>query len=292
MEKCLIDNNGVVPENKRLRGRVAAMAMAWNDFKALMVEEFCPSNEMEKLENEFWNHKMVGANHAAYTDRFHELAQVSVPHLDLVPGATPIAKTPYRFSGLRRCQELLPCTAVQELQDKGFIRPSHSPWGASVLFFKKKDGSLRIMCIDYRAAKHVVGYKNSIPLPRCAPKALRDYCQQHEIPEWDVVSYRLTKSAHFLAIREDYSIEKLAKIYVDEIVTRHGVPVSIISDRDGGTEIVQPTGNVIRSDTFEILERISPVAYRLRLPEELGCESNICNLTHGSHGSCSKEGGP
>ncbi|GJZ97727.1 putative reverse transcriptase domain-containing protein [Tanacetum coccineum] len=50
------------------RGRVAAMAISWNDFKALMVEEFCPSNEMEKLENEFWNHKMVGANHAAYTD--------------------------------------------------------------------------------------------------------------------------------------------------------------------------------------------------------------------------------
>ncbi|GKC99276.1 hypothetical protein Tco_1169551, partial [Tanacetum coccineum] len=45
-----------------------------------MVEEFCPSNEMEKLENEFWNHKMVGAIHAAYTDRFHELAKL-VPHL-------------------------------------------------------------------------------------------------------------------------------------------------------------------------------------------------------------------
>ncbi|GKC38500.1 reverse transcriptase domain-containing protein [Tanacetum coccineum] len=62
------------------RGRVAAMALSWDDFKALMVEEFCPSNEMEKLENEFWNHKMVGANHAAYTDRFHELAKL-VPHL-------------------------------------------------------------------------------------------------------------------------------------------------------------------------------------------------------------------
>ncbi|GJZ75476.1 putative reverse transcriptase domain-containing protein [Tanacetum coccineum] len=62
------------------RGRKAAMAMTWNNFKALMVEEFCPSNEMEKLENEFWNHKMVGANHAAYTDRFHELAKL-VPHL-------------------------------------------------------------------------------------------------------------------------------------------------------------------------------------------------------------------
>ncbi|GJY10592.1 reverse transcriptase domain-containing protein [Tanacetum coccineum] len=62
------------------RGRVAAMAMTWDEFKALMVEEFCPSNEIEKLENEFWNHKMVGANHAAYTDRFHELAKL-VPHL-------------------------------------------------------------------------------------------------------------------------------------------------------------------------------------------------------------------
>ncbi|GJV08135.1 reverse transcriptase domain-containing protein [Tanacetum coccineum] len=41
------------------RGRVAAIAIPWDDFKALMVEEFCPSNEMEKLENEFWNHKIV-----------------------------------------------------------------------------------------------------------------------------------------------------------------------------------------------------------------------------------------
>ncbi|GJY01114.1 putative reverse transcriptase domain-containing protein [Tanacetum coccineum] len=62
------------------RGSVLQLAMTWNDFKALIVEELCPSNEMEKLENEFWNHKMVGANHAAYTDRFHELAKL-VPHL-------------------------------------------------------------------------------------------------------------------------------------------------------------------------------------------------------------------
>nr|GEY30910.1 retrotransposon protein, putative, Ty3-gypsy subclass [Tanacetum cinerariifolium] len=62
------------------RGREAAIGMTWNDFKALLVEEFCPSNEMEKLENEFWNHTMVVANHVAYTDRFHELAKL-VPHL-------------------------------------------------------------------------------------------------------------------------------------------------------------------------------------------------------------------
>ncbi|GJZ09683.1 putative reverse transcriptase domain-containing protein [Tanacetum coccineum] len=65
---------------REARGREAAIGMTWNDFKALLVEEFCPSNEMKRLENEFWNRKMVGANHAAYTDRFHKLAKL-VPHL-------------------------------------------------------------------------------------------------------------------------------------------------------------------------------------------------------------------
>ncbi|GJW52704.1 putative reverse transcriptase domain-containing protein [Tanacetum coccineum] len=62
------------------RGREAAIGMSWNDFKALLMEEFYLSNEMEKMENEFWNHTMVGANHVAYTDRFHELAKL-IPHL-------------------------------------------------------------------------------------------------------------------------------------------------------------------------------------------------------------------
>ncbi|GJU84367.1 retrovirus-related pol polyprotein from transposon TNT 1-94 [Tanacetum coccineum] len=62
------------------RGCAAAIGMSRTDFKALLVEEFCPSNEMGKLESEFWNHKMVGANHAGYTDQFHELAKL-VPHL-------------------------------------------------------------------------------------------------------------------------------------------------------------------------------------------------------------------
>ncbi|GJY33071.1 putative reverse transcriptase domain-containing protein [Tanacetum coccineum] len=68
------------------RGRDAANAMAWNDFKVLLTMKFCPSNENEKLEGEFWNHSMVGADHAEYTDRFHELAKL-VPHL-----VTPKAK--------------------------------------------------------------------------------------------------------------------------------------------------------------------------------------------------------
>ncbi|GJT90834.1 putative reverse transcriptase domain-containing protein [Tanacetum coccineum] len=179
--------------------------------------------------------------------------------------------------------------------------------------------------------------------------------QQPEIPEWKwesitmdfitklprtrnghdaiwVVVDRLTKSAHFLAIREDYSTEKLARLYTDEIVARHGVPVSIISDCDAryhtsircapfealygrkckspvlwakieegsliGPELVQETTDKVvvikeklkaardrqksyahnrrkplefevKDRPFEILERIGPVAYWLRLSEEL-----------------------
>ncbi|GKF93362.1 reverse transcriptase domain-containing protein, partial [Tanacetum coccineum] len=54
--------------------------MSWNDFKFMMIEEFCPSHEMQMLETELWNHVMVQAGHEAYTDRFHELARL-VPHL-------------------------------------------------------------------------------------------------------------------------------------------------------------------------------------------------------------------
>lgn len=53
---------------------------------------------------------------------------------------------------------------MKELLDNGFIRPSKSPYGAPVLFVKKKDGSLR-MCIDYRALNKIT-IKNKYPLPR------------------------------------------------------------------------------------------------------------------------------
>ncbi|GJY15128.1 putative reverse transcriptase domain-containing protein [Tanacetum coccineum] len=54
--------------------------MSWNDFKFMMIQEFYPSHEMKKLESELWNHAIVGAGHAANTDRFHELARL-VSHL-------------------------------------------------------------------------------------------------------------------------------------------------------------------------------------------------------------------
>ncbi|GKF69353.1 putative reverse transcriptase domain-containing protein, partial [Tanacetum coccineum] len=66
--------------------------------------------------------------------------------IDLVPGTAPVALAPYRLapSEMKELSEQL-----KELSDKGFIRPSSSPWGAPVLFVKKKDGSFR-MCIDYQ----------------------------------------------------------------------------------------------------------------------------------------------
>ncbi|GKC60843.1 hypothetical protein Tco_1088441 [Tanacetum coccineum] len=81
--------------------------------------------------------------------------------IDLVPGAAPVARAPYRLAPAEM-QEL--STQLQELSDRGFIRPSSSPWGALVLFVKKKDGSFR-MCIDYRELNKLT-VKNRYPLPR------------------------------------------------------------------------------------------------------------------------------
>nr|GEY00941.1 reverse transcriptase domain-containing protein [Tanacetum cinerariifolium] len=293
-----------------------AVSMSWNDFKFMMIQEFYPCHEMQKLESELWNHAMVGAGHAAYTDRFHELARL-VPHLvtpesrmieryvyglalqiqgmvekrgnvgepskdrnirddnkrtrtvnafattvnpvgrkntscrnlgnhargrafmleakearqdlnvgnglepsdlgfryeieiasgqlveidkvlrvvgerqediivvrdfpkvfsndlsgllpvreikfqiELILGAMPVAKSPYSLAP-SELEEL--SGQLKELQDKGFIRPSSSPWGASVLFVKKKDGSFR-MCINYRELNKLT-VKNRYPLPK------------------------------------------------------------------------------------------------------------------------------
>ncbi|GJY06110.1 putative reverse transcriptase domain-containing protein [Tanacetum coccineum] len=64
----------------RTLSREVAVSMSWNDFKCMMIQEFCPSHEMQKLESELWNHALVGVGHAAYIDSFHELARL-VPHL-------------------------------------------------------------------------------------------------------------------------------------------------------------------------------------------------------------------
>ncbi|GKA74134.1 putative reverse transcriptase domain-containing protein [Tanacetum coccineum] len=81
--------------------------------------------------------------------------------IELVPGAIPVAKSPYRLAP-SEIEEL--SGQLKEIQDKGFIRPSLSPWGAPILFVKKKDGSFR-MCINYRELNKLT-IKNRYPLPR------------------------------------------------------------------------------------------------------------------------------
>ncbi|GJY71696.1 putative reverse transcriptase domain-containing protein [Tanacetum coccineum] len=72
----------VIVNGNRIRtlSQEVVVSMSWNDFKCMMIQEFRPSHEMQKLEYELWNHAMVEVGHAAYTDRFHELARL-VPHL-------------------------------------------------------------------------------------------------------------------------------------------------------------------------------------------------------------------
>ncbi|GJX95460.1 putative reverse transcriptase domain-containing protein [Tanacetum coccineum] len=284
--------------------------------------------------------------------------------INLIPGAAPVARAPYRFAP-SEMQEL--SNQLQELADQGFIRPSTSPWGAHILFVKKKDGSFR-MCssvyskIDLRSGYHqlrvrdedilITAFRTSIvqflghlidsqglhvnpakieavknwespttPTKHSRKKTsrLRTYeewtkhlkyilmelvvlrieagyhsldlkklywwpnmkaiiaeyvgkcltcsrvkveCQkpsglliQPEIPIWKweritmdfitklpktsngndtiwVIIDRLTKSAHFIPIKKTNSMETLTRLYIKEIVSRHGVSISIISDHD------------------------------------------------------------
>ena len=81
--------------------------------------------------------------------------------IEILPRTAPIFRAPNRMAATE-LKELK--IQLQELLDKEFIRPSVSPWGAPILFVKKKDGTLR-MCIDYRKINNMT-MKNKYPLPR------------------------------------------------------------------------------------------------------------------------------
>jgi hypothetical protein len=80
--------------------------------------------------------------------------------IDLVPGTAPVSKTPYIMSALELNELQM---KLEELLKKGYIKPSVSPWGAPILFFKNKDGTLRL-CIDFKQLNKVI-VKKKYPLP-------------------------------------------------------------------------------------------------------------------------------
>jgi hypothetical protein len=81
--------------------------------------------------------------------------------IELAPGAVSVSRTPYQMSTPKLVELKL---QLREMMDKGYIRPNVSPWGAPVLFVKKKDDTLRL-CIYYRQLNKVT-IKNKYPLPR------------------------------------------------------------------------------------------------------------------------------
>ncbi|GJT85852.1 putative reverse transcriptase domain-containing protein [Tanacetum coccineum] len=135
--------------------------------------------------------------------------------IDLVPGAAPVARTPYRLAPTRM-QEL--STQLQELFDKGFIRPSSSPWGAPILFVKKKDGSFW-MCNDYRELNKLT-VKNRYPLPRINDlfdqlQGLRVYSKIDLRSGYHQLRSRKEHEGHLRLILKLLKEEKFEGIHVD-----------------------------------------------------------------------------
>nr|GEV20598.1 hypothetical protein [Tanacetum cinerariifolium] len=138
--------------------------------------------------------------------------------INLVSGAALMARAPYRLAP-SKLQEL--STQLQELSDKGFIRPCSSLWGAPILFVKKKDGSFR-MCIDYRELNKLT-VKNRYPLSRI--EDLFDQLQGSRVYS----KIDLRSGYHQLRVREEdipktvfrhatFTTNKFMIVFIDDIL--------------------------------------------------------------------------
>jgi hypothetical protein len=166
--------------------------------------------------------------------------------IELLPGMAPIVKRPYKI-GVDELEELK--KQIKELQDKGFIRPSSSPWGAPVIFVDKKDGT-QTMRVDHLSLNEVT-IKNKYPLPRindlfdqlrgaCVFSKIDLYSGYHQLKirasdipkttfttryglyEYTVMSFGLTNApAYFMYLMNKVFMEYLDKfivVFIDDIL--------------------------------------------------------------------------
>ncbi|GJT50296.1 putative reverse transcriptase domain-containing protein [Tanacetum coccineum] len=148
-----------------------------------------------------------------------------------LPGAAPVARAPYRLAP-SEMKEL--SVQLQELLEKGFIHSSSSPWGAPVLFMKKKDGSFR-MCIDYRELNKLT-IKNRYPLSRI--DVLFDQLSRYGHFEFQVMPFGLTNvPAVFMDLMNRVCkpyLDKFVIVFIDDILVyskdekEHGKHLEIV----------------------------------------------------------------
>nr|GEV11211.1 hypothetical protein [Tanacetum cinerariifolium] len=186
--------------------REVTIGMSWDNFKVLLREKFCPSNEMRKLETELWNHAMVGASHAAYIDRFHELARL-VPHL-VTPEGKRIERYVYglalQIQGMVAATEpktiqkvvQIAGTLTDEALRNGSIKKNPEKRGNGGEPSKDKnvkDDNKKTMSGNaYTTTTNPVGRENIGTIPKCTT------CNTHHSPEAPCHTYfNCNRPGHF-----------------------------------------------------------------------------------------------